>query len=60
MVEMPGGGGYGDPHERPASDVLEDVKNGYVSVEVAERDYGVAIDKATLIIDERRTALLRK
>ena len=40
--------------------VLEDVKSGYVSVEVVERDYGVAIDKATMTIDARKTAQLRK
>jgi N-methylhydantoinase B len=60
LVEMPGGGGYGDAHARPAEQVLEDVLNGYVSHEAAERDYGVAIDPKTMTIDKRRTAALRK
>jgi N-methylhydantoinase B len=40
---LPGGGGYGDPFERDPSAVLEDVLNGYVSLEAAARDYGVVV-----------------
>jgi N-methylhydantoinase B len=40
---LPGGGGYGNPFEREPEAVLEDVLNGYVSLEAAERDYGVVI-----------------
>ena len=54
-----GGGGYGDPRLRPAERVLEEVRYGTVSVESARRDYGVAIDPATLTIDEEQTARLR-
>jgi N-methylhydantoinase B len=42
----PGGGGFGDPRERPAERVLEDVRAGLVTVEGALRDYGVVIDLA--------------
>jgi N-methylhydantoinase B len=38
-----GGGGYGDPLDRPAAEVLEDVLDGYVTVERAAKDYGVVI-----------------
>src|SRR6266702_89646 len=38
-----GGGGYGDPFRRPLELVLNDVINGYVSLEAAEREYGVII-----------------
>jgi N-methylhydantoinase B len=38
------GGGWGDPHDRPVEEVVEDVKDGYVTVEQAERDYGVVLD----------------
>lgn len=38
-----GGGGYGDPLERPADEVLEDVIDGYVSIDRAAVDYGVAV-----------------
>ena len=54
-----GGGGYGDPHRRPAAKVLEEVVNGYVSIEAARRDYGVAIDRDSLELDEKETARLR-
>src|SRR5919199_965517 len=43
---LPGGAGYGDPFERDPSAVLSDVVNGYVSIEAAERDYGVGIRPA--------------
>jgi N-methylhydantoinase B len=54
-----GGGGYGDPHLRPAAKVLEEVVNGYVSIAAARSDYGVAIDRDTLELDEEETARLR-
>jgi N-methylhydantoinase B len=38
-----GGGGFGDPLERPAEWVLEDVENDVLSVEAAERDYAVVV-----------------
>ena len=38
-----GGGGYGDPRQRPAERVLQDVKDRYVSPESAQRDYGVTV-----------------
>jgi N-methylhydantoinase B len=40
---LPGGGGYGDPFRRDPAAVLDDVVNGYVSLEAAEREYGVVI-----------------
>ena len=54
-----GGGGYGDPRERPAELVLADVRNGMVSIDAARKDYGVWIDPQTLAIDEKRTAEMR-
>ncbi len=38
-----GGGGYGDPLDRITALVLEDVIDGYVSVERAAKDYGVVV-----------------
>jgi len=38
-----GGGGFGDPLDREPAEVREDVADGYVSVERALKDYGVAI-----------------
>ena len=40
-----GGGGYGDPRERPVELVELDVLRGFVSRESALKDYGVAVDK---------------
>jgi N-methylhydantoinase B len=65
-----GGGGYGDPFRRPMGLVLNDVINGYVSLEAADREYGVIIrylgDQSQLVrppelyvIDEAATKLRR-
>ncbi|SHH97033.1 N-methylhydantoinase B [Sporobacter termitidis DSM 10068] len=58
----PGGGGWGDPFQRPAALVLEDVSTGLLSVRSAEADYGVAVVKtgSGCAVDEDRTAALRK
>jgi N-methylhydantoinase B len=40
---LPGGGGYGDPVLRDPAAVLQDVVNGYVTIEAAARDYGVVV-----------------
>ena len=42
-----GGGGFGDPRERPLDDVAHDVKQGYVSVGSARKNYRVAVDPET-------------
>ncbi len=56
----PGGGGYGNPFERPVEKVLHDVKNRLVSIEGARRDYGVVIkDAEGLEIDQAATDSLR-
>ena len=39
-----GGGGFGDPLNRDPTAVLEDVKDDYVSVERAAKDYGVVVE----------------
>ncbi|MCY4466830.1 MAG: hydantoinase B/oxoprolinase family protein [Chloroflexi bacterium] len=44
ILELPGGGGFGDPSQRDLRHVLDDVRAGYVSSEAAARDYGVVID----------------
>ena len=61
MNKNPGGGGFGDPMERPVDSVVWDVKNGLVSVKGAKEDYGVVItDEDTLQVDMEATAALRK
>jgi N-methylhydantoinase B len=54
-----GGGGYGDPLERPLADVVRDVELGFVSGERAQRDYGVVFTRAGKL-DEDATAAARR
>ena len=53
------GGGWGPPLERPVEAVIEDVRDGYVSLEQAEQDYGVELDPLTFevlrLAPERRS-----
>ena len=56
---LPGGGGYGPPWRRDPARVLADVRDGYVSLERARADYGVAIDPERMIVLEDETAALR-
>lgn len=58
-LELPGGGGFGPPWARDPARVLEDVREGYVSLEQARAAYGVAIDPATLALLPDETARLR-
>ncbi|HWO43827.1 MAG TPA: hydantoinase B/oxoprolinase family protein [Candidatus Eisenbacteria bacterium] len=69
-LNLPGGGGYGDPLQRDPERVLWDVIEGYVTVEQAERNYGVAVrytgDAEAMVklpgewvIDRARTRALR-
>jgi N-methylhydantoinase B len=66
VVRCSSSGGYGDPIEREPEQVAEDVRNGYVHAETANRVYGVVLDadgqpddeasatRRQQIIDERR------
>ena len=42
-VNLPGGGGYGDPLQRDPEKVLWDVIDGYITSEIAEKNYGVKV-----------------
>lgn len=55
---MAGGGGYGNPFERDPERVRRDVVLGYVTLEGARTDYGVAI-RSDHTIDQAETARLR-
>jgi N-methylhydantoinase B len=59
----PGGGGYGDPRTRPVEWVLEDVADGYVTIDGAARDYAVAVvedaQTGAFEVDDAATARLR-
>jgi N-methylhydantoinase B len=60
-----GAGGWGDPLERDVDLVLRDVRDEYVSIEGAARDYGVVIsgdpvnDPEGLVLDLEATNRLR-
>ena len=59
MVRSAGGGGYGDPLDREAERVAQDVREGYVSAAAARELYGVALDRVGRA-DAVATAGLRK
>ena len=42
-IRTTGGGGWGDPLNRPAVEVLRDVRHGKVSADGAAEDYGVVV-----------------
>jgi N-methylhydantoinase B len=58
-----GGGGWGDPLDRDPQAVLDDVLDEYVSVEGADRDYGViltgSLDDLTIAVDDEATQRTR-
>ncbi len=54
-----GGGGFGDPLDRDAERVRDDVLNEYVSLEGAARDYGVVLKPGTVEVDLEATRRLR-
>lgn len=58
-----GGGGFGHPHRRPVSLVLDDLRAQYIDGELAERVYGVVVDDSGQVDDQRtseaRAALAR-
>jgi N-methylhydantoinase B len=55
-----GGGGYGDPHQRPAELVAREVRFNYISAENARTKYGVVVDAKTLDLDNKATDALRR
>jgi N-methylhydantoinase B len=59
QVITPGGGGWGDPFERPAERVRDDVQRRFVTLGGARDDYGVVLDPVTFAIDLAATDALR-
>ncbi|HEX6442938.1 MAG TPA: hydantoinase B/oxoprolinase family protein, partial [Stellaceae bacterium] len=57
-LELPGGGGFGNPTERDPDQIALDVADGLISREMAERDYRVALT-AEGVVDRSATARLR-
>jgi N-methylhydantoinase B len=52
-----GGGGFGDPFDRPPEQVRDDVVNGFVSMEKAREEYGVVLKQhgREILIDGEAT-----
>jgi N-methylhydantoinase B len=68
VARLPGGGGHGNPFDRPVDAVAADVLDGYVTVQAARDLYGVAIEDTArgrvrlaedVVVDEAETARLR-
>jgi N-methylhydantoinase B len=57
-LELPGGGGFGDPRTREPERVREDVLDGLITLAQAHGDYGVVIDEQGEI-DRAATARMR-
>ena len=57
MFESTGGGGWGNPLERDAQAVLDDVLDEYISASTAAEIYGVVIEDAQ--VDAAATQALR-
>ena len=55
-----GGGGFGDPFAREPERVLDDVREGKVTVEAARRDYGVVLTPDQSAVDWTATDVLRQ
>jgi N-methylhydantoinase B len=58
-IEVPSGGGYGDPLLRDPQSVLRDVHDGLASTAHAREVYGVVIDTDAGSVDQPATAALR-
>jgi N-methylhydantoinase B len=46
------GAGWGDPLERPVESVQDDVKNDYITLEQAEKEYGVVLNPDSLDVEK--------
>ena len=57
-LELPGGGGFGNPSRRNPDQVASDVADGLITREMAEIDYRVALG-ADGTVDRAATAQLR-
>jgi N-methylhydantoinase B len=61
-IRTTGGGGWGDPLERPVEEVRRDLEWGKISIEGARKDYGVIAtrENESILIDEAGSLSLRE
>ena len=57
---MAGGGGFGPPESRDPEAVLRDVEDGLLTMQAAERDYGVVLAGTPLEVNLEATAKARR
>jgi N-methylhydantoinase B len=64
ILRSGGAGGYGSPLERDLTTLQNDVRQGYVTKEAAEKNYGAVFRSGGLLLDipatEKRRAEMRK
>ncbi|THJ68383.1 methylhydantoinase [Arthrobacter echini] len=62
QITVPSGGGFGHPTQRDPQQVLEDVLDGFTTIEAAERDYGVVLveEADRMRLDAEGTIALRE
>jgi N-methylhydantoinase B len=60
VAKCSGGGGVGNPLERPIENVQEDVLNELISIQAAREDYGVVINTEPSEADQEATRKLRE
>ena len=54
VLEMPGGGGYGDPAERSLKAIEDDLNKDLISWQAAQQDYGVTRDDDGNLVREAK------
>jgi N-methylhydantoinase B len=59
VLQSAGGGGYGDPLERPVERVVGDLRDGYISPAACRERYGVVV-RDGLEVDRAATVSLRR
>jgi N-methylhydantoinase B/oxoprolinase/acetone carboxylase alpha subunit len=59
-IQAPNGAGYGDPLERDPAQVVEDVLDGFTTVEIARSAHGVVLRDGTTELDLEATAAERQ
>jgi len=59
VLQSAGGGGYGDPLERPVERVVGDLRDGYISPAACRERYGVVV-RDGLEVDSAGTGSLRR
>lgn len=58
-LELPGGGGMGDPLERDPESVLRDIRSGVITERSAEKSFGVVLTRDRKQVDRDATARRR-